>query len=307
MCSREHASCAVLKRLLAQFCLRVCSSVMHLGVEFSPNSRPAPEDGSWPISAKHVHSLVVGAASWSRSAILRKLVALVTHFACGPRRPDTPRLASCSQCPAVPCRHLRRALIFPESERPPGTWTCCGGHDAPPYGSATQAGRPTPGAGPSRHAGPSHRGLSADHTILWLSNAIASALRRECSRRSRDQLKRLRFRTRCYTGGRKGLSPKRPACPSKSTRRTPRRRRTRLPTPQRLSLLAPRAAPQLACAQSRVDDTQAHSRAPPRPHPQPMQRRPPSRPRVFPQAWSRYALATISTPRQTRPFHRRPR
>jgi hypothetical protein len=127
MCFREHASCAVLKRLRAQFCLQVSSSVEHLGVEFSPDFGPAPQDGSWPISAKQVRSLVAGAASWSRSAISRKLMASVTHFACGPRRPEPPRLASCSQCPALPCHHLRRAFIFPESGVPPGTWTCCCG------------------------------------------------------------------------------------------------------------------------------------------------------------------------------------
>jgi hypothetical protein len=38
------------------------------------------------------------------------------------------------------------------------------------------------------------------------SARFASALCRECSRRSRDLLKRLRFRTRCYTGGTSILS-----------------------------------------------------------------------------------------------------
>jgi hypothetical protein len=45
--------------------------------------------------------------------------------------------------------------------KPPLRGRGCGGHDAPPYGSATPAIQP-----------------SADHTILWLSHALANPLRR---------------------------------------------------------------------------------------------------------------------------------
>jgi hypothetical protein len=67
------------------------------------------------MSEKHLRSLKAGAASWSRSAVSRKVLASVTHFACGPRRPEPPWLASLSQYPALPCRHLHRAFTFPES------------------------------------------------------------------------------------------------------------------------------------------------------------------------------------------------